>query len=117
AAFLGAANRDVADPRARLATVIRPPQVNRRAALVELSGAHALRLTGEPAALRELHVEDELGNRLVDFHGEPDHRVTLVLPLGRSVFVRHLKGEAQLRATVDKVVELATLRFAARTTT
>ena len=111
-AFLGAANREVADPRARLSVVVRPPLVNPRIALVDLARAHGgLRLVGRPAQLGELYVEDELGNRLLDLHAEPGSAVSVVLPVGRMLYVRGTHGEVTLSPRADSVLAFEDMRF------
>jgi Caspase domain len=112
-AFLGAANREVADPRARLSVVVRPPALNRRAAIVDTAGLRgAFRLVGRGGALGGVFVEDDLGNRIADFHAEPGQRVSVALPSDRKVFVRHRRGEAPVRAPAGATVSLEGLRFA-----
>jgi hypothetical protein len=111
-AFLGAANREVADPRARLSVVVRPPSVNRRAALVDTARLRGtFRLVGR-GDWGEVSIEDELGNRVADFHAEPGHQVALALPSERALFVLHRRGEARLRGAAGAIVRLDELRFA-----
>jgi hypothetical protein len=111
AAFLGAANREVADPRARLSVVIRPPSLNGRAPLIDTTQLRgAVKLTGRAAG--GLYVEDELGNRLADFHSEPGHPVVLLLPSDRALFVHHGRREARLDAAAGATIRLEELRFA-----
>src|SRR5262249_4236809 len=77
-AFLGAANGEASDPRARLSVVVRPPALNRRAVLVDTTRLGAVfRLVGHGSELGQIFVEDELGNRVADFHPEPGHETTL----------------------------------------
>ncbi len=87
-AFLGAANGEVLDARARVAVVLHPPALNGRAPLVDLTGAHGLaRLVGQMASLGALFVEDERGNRLADVHAEPGFDVSVAVPAGQLLFV------------------------------
>jgi len=116
-AFLGAANREVSDPRARLSVVVRPPQMNPRMPLVDLGRARgALRLVGKPALLGEVFVEDELGNRLLDLHAEPGSAVNVVLPVGRILYVRGTLGEVSLSPRADSVLAFEDMRFQKATT-
>jgi hypothetical protein len=110
AAFLGAANREVRDPRARLSVVVHPPALNQRAAVVDIARlSGAFRLEGEAD---QLYVEDELGNRMADLHVEPGHRVSLALPSERALFVSQRRGEARLRAKAGTTVSLDGLQLA-----
>jgi hypothetical protein len=96
AAFLSAANRNVADSRARPVTLLRPPARKPRAPLVELTPTTlAATLRGHPAALGPLYVEDLQGNRICSVHAEHGHQVELFLPAGISLFVRGRRGEAE----------------------
>jgi hypothetical protein len=109
AAFLSAANREVVDPRARLAVVVHPPSINRRAPIVDLARLPgAQQLVGRTGRLGGLYVEDELGNRLVDLHAEPDHILRVSLPAGRTLFLHHGGGEARLPA--DREVRIESVR-------
>ncbi len=117
-AFLGAANREVLDPRARLSVVVRPPLVNPRIALIDLARAHgSMRLVGRPAQLGEVYVEDELGNRLLDLHAEPGSAVSVVLPVGRTLYVRGKHGEVSLSPRADAVLAFEDMRFLPSSTT
>jgi hypothetical protein len=113
AAFLGAANREVADPRAQLAVVVHPPAINRRAPIVDLKEARGqFRLVGRPSRLGRLFIEDERGNRLADVRAEPEFRVSLLLPAVEKLFIRGADGETVLRAAADAIVALDELRLA-----
>jgi hypothetical protein len=117
AAFLGAANREVADPRAQLAVVVHPPAQNRRAPLVNLDEARGqFKLVGRPARLGRLFIEDVRGNRLADLRAEPGFGVRLLLPAGERLFIRNSSGETMVLASADQVVVLDDLRLAAAQT-
>jgi hypothetical protein len=111
-AFLGAANREVADERARLSVVARPPTVNRRAPIVDL---HALRdagrVVGNAGALGWFVIEDDRGNRLADVRAAHGAEVSLTVPADRDLFLRSRDEEAQLRVARGGVVELASLQM------
>jgi hypothetical protein len=104
AAFLGAANRDVRDPRARLQTIVRAPTLNPRAPIVDLNGASGRggHLFGQPSPLGRLGVEDSRGNALVDLTAEPGFEVQLLVPSDESLFVRSARGEAEIRLTAGQ---------------
>jgi hypothetical protein len=64
-AFLTAANRDIANPRARPSIVVRVPALDRRAPIVDLARVEGSgRLVSGGAVTR--NVEDGLDNRLAD---------------------------------------------------
>jgi hypothetical protein len=63
------------------------------------------RLAGHPAVLGAIYIEDERGNRLLDAHAEPGHRVTVILPAGRTLYLRHRRGEAVLPASADELLD------------
>lgn len=98
-AFLGAANGNVTDPRARLVVVAKPPAMDRRAALVDLKTVRRPRLlVGNASVLGSFHVEDDRGNRLADMRAEPGLGVKLVFPSDRTLYLRTRYGEAEIRS-------------------
>jgi Caspase domain len=113
AAFLSAANREVADPRARLKTVVAAPRIAPHAALVDLAVARQVgRLRGQMAALGAVHLEDERGNRLADLRSEPGFSIGLVLPADELIYLRVEGGqEAALRLRPGQVQDVAQLAF------
>lgn len=114
AAFLSAANRNIVDPRARPTTLIRAPQRQPRAPLVDLSAAPGTAaLVGRPSALGLLYVEDARGNRLASFNAEPAHRVRLLVPAGIDLFVRAKTGEAEVQLAAGESLDLDRLVFSA----
>jgi hypothetical protein len=116
-AFLSAANREVADPRAHLAVVTRPPALNPRVPLVDLKALRGgFRLSGRAAVLGSIYIEDELGNRLLDLHAEVNSMVNVVLPAVRRLYVRGRLGEAVIEPRPDTTVAFDEMRFARRTT-
>jgi hypothetical protein len=111
AAFLSAANREVADPRARLDSVIQPPRDQPRAVIIDLRRLSGVgRLQGDLARLGRFYVEDERGRRILDLHAEPGFTVTLALPAGRPLFIRSREGEIEVT-----LAEGNTLRLDGRT--
>jgi hypothetical protein len=111
-AFLAAANREVQDPRARLDVIVRPPTLDRRATLFDLSRAPGTgRLVGGAAKIGAFVVEDMRGNRLTDVNAEPGHDVSIVLPADQTLFIRARRGEAVLRVPAGGRVALESLVF------
>ncbi len=112
-AFLAAANREVSDPRARLTVIAHPPPLDRHAAIFDLSPLRGgATLTGVPAPLGRVSVEDDRGNRILDLNAEAGFRVTLHVPPGH-LYVHASSGEAQVDATPGSTADLGTLTFAA----
>jgi hypothetical protein len=113
-AFLSAAQHDVADARARLSVIARPPAIDRRAPLLVLGPARAQgTLIGAPPRGR-FYIEDALGNRVLDANAERGFRVALTVPSG-PLYLRAQAGEAALDMPDGGRVDLATLAFAAPT--
>ena len=96
-AFLTAANSNVHDPRARPQVVVRSPDGNANAILLDLrSLRHTRWLSGNAAPLGRFHVELDNGERLLDAHVGPDMRIALALPRSSSAFVVSQRGEAKV---------------------
>jgi hypothetical protein len=109
AAFLTAANRSVADPRARLDTVVKPPLANPRAPVIDLNGARGFaHLKGRPASLGAFFIEDDSGARLVDLRAEPGFAVDVLLPATR-IFLRNGAREVELRPRPEEIIAVETL--------
>ena len=104
-AFLSAANRNVADPRARLSVVVRPPGANARTPIVDL-GDLKLRasITDISAKAGHVHFEDQLGNRLADVRVENGAKLTVTLPSSQTVYVRSRLGEAEVTLKPREIV-------------
>ncbi|HEX6277092.1 MAG TPA: caspase family protein, partial [Polyangiaceae bacterium] len=112
AAFLSAANLRVRDARARLEVVVRPPRIDRRAPLFDLSTlkqGFELRGRAEGRWGHGFFVESESGERLVDVYPEQGARLSLHLPLGERLFVVRPDGEIELGARNGEPVALASL--------
>jgi hypothetical protein len=104
-AFLSAANRNVADPRARLSVVVRPPGANARAPIVDLASLKTrASITDIPAKAGHVHFEDHLGNRLADVRVENGAKLALTLPPSRVVYVRSRMGEAEVTLKPSEIV-------------
>lgn len=116
-AFLGAANREVADPRAHLSIIARPPAIDQRAVIIDLAldRAHGT-ILGVPAGgtRRRFTVEDALGNRILDVNVEPGFREALSVPTGR-LFLRSPDGEVTLDIRAGDRLDLSTLRWSQAT--
>jgi Caspase domain len=113
-AFLSAANRGISDPRARLHVVARPPDLDRHTPLVDLSRspeAGTSRLADVPARAGMVDLEDGAGRRLASIRGELGYVADLVLPAGRTIFVRASGGEARFDARAGESVSFDSLRF------
>jgi hypothetical protein len=113
-AFLAAANREVADPRAHLAVMARPPSLDQRAVILDLAGPHPHgTLTGVPGAsvTRRFFVEDALGNRILDVNVERGFREVLSVPVGR-LFLRSNEGEIAIDVKAGDRIDLSPLRWA-----
>lgn len=112
-AFLSAANRGVRDPRARLTVVARPPELDRHAAIVDLSVfpmAGATLLTGIATGGRLMEVEDGMGQRLATVRGEPDFVVDLMVPAGPT-YLRVDQGEARFEGHSGDRIRFDGLKF------
>ena len=112
-AFLTAANRGVTDPRARLHIVARPPEIDRRIALLDLSRLPAdrtARIEGVPARAGYVQIEDGAGRRLVGLRSEPGFVVDLVLPTG-TTYLRSGDKEARIESHPGEIVPFDNLNF------
>jgi hypothetical protein len=104
-AFLSAANRNVADPRARLSVVVRPPGANARVPIVDLTDVKGrASIVDITAKAGHVHFEDQMGNRLADVRVENGARLALMLPSSRVVYVRSSMGEAEVTLKPREIV-------------
>jgi caspase domain-containing protein len=113
-AFMAAANRQVADSRARLAVVVKPPEINRRAPLLSLSDFRQTSLawlSGVPGQYGIIELDDARGRRLATLHGDHTFVADLLVPAGVTVYVRGGRKEASFRASPGQVVPFQRLRF------
>jgi hypothetical protein len=111
AAFVAAANRNVKDVRARPRTLIKPPSLNPRAAIVDLRGMRgAAFLEGRPGTWGAFFVEDERGNRLLDLRADHSANVRLALPTGSTLYLRNARSEATLRPQPNQRLRFEELR-------
>jgi hypothetical protein len=97
-AFLAAANREVADRRALLQTVVTPPSLDAHAAVVDLRPARSVAwLVGRPAFLGSFSVETGRGVRVADLRAEPEHRIELAVPADQTLHLRSSSSEGEVR--------------------
>jgi hypothetical protein len=115
-AFLTAANRGVADPRARLDVVARAPLVDRRVALVNLThfpSATTTRLTGISLPAGLVQIEDGAGRSIASLRPEPGFVADVVVPAGGTIYVHADTREARFAACAGETVAFDGLAFAA----
>jgi hypothetical protein len=115
-AFLGAANDGVRDPRARLSVVARPPDVNRRVTLLDLTRfakGKVARLTGVPGRAGLVRVEEGSGRLIASTHGEVGLATDLIVPAGQTVYVNVGGEEARFESKPGQDVPFGGLAFAA----
>jgi len=114
-AFMAAANRRIGDVRARLAVVVKPPDINRRAPLLSLSdfpqASHAW-LSGVSGQYGIIELDDAHGRRLATLHGDQSFLADLLVPAGVTLYVHGGQQEASFRAKPGEVVSFGRLRFA-----
>jgi hypothetical protein len=108
-AFLGAANRAVDNPRARLAVLIRPPPLNPHAPLSNLANLARLKSIG--GSFGRLSIEDERGNRIADLHLESGFGFSLAVPRHRGLYARTSDGEAFFRVEQGETLSLDQIRW------
>jgi len=114
-AFLTAANREVVDPRARVRSLVQPPAVRARAALIRIGpGAQAGWLVGIPASAGQFYVEDARGNRIVDGRAEIGFTMSVAVPAGETLFVRKDGKDAELFVRAGDRKSFDQLTFQAR---
>ncbi|MCB9555562.1 MAG: caspase family protein [Deltaproteobacteria bacterium] len=104
-AFIAAANRQVADPRAKSRVVAHPPAIDQRAPVIRLDTLRqARRLRGKLATLGRFFIERDNGQRLIEAHLNGPYQSTLVLPATGTLFLRTPKREyviASAAALID----------------
>jgi hypothetical protein len=111
-AFLGAANREVHDARARLSVLVRAPPIHQRAALVDFSDLrNAGRVSASGAELARFWIEDARGVRLADVNREPSSTTQVALPSQTELFLRTPTGEATFSLAPEQVLALSDLHL------
>ena len=114
-AFMAAANRGVDDVRAQLVIVAKPPEVNRRAVLVELLRFPASRvawLARVPGQYGVVEIGDARGRRIATLHGDQAFAADVLLPAGGNLYVRAGEREAMFKPDGGDVVVFEKLSFA-----
>jgi hypothetical protein len=114
-AFMAAANRSVDDARAHLDIVAKPPEVNRRSVLVELSRFPATRLawlSHISGRLGAVEIGDARGRRIATLHGDQEFAADVLLPAGGTLYVRAGGREATFAPGAGEVVAFDRLAFA-----
>jgi hypothetical protein len=112
AAFLAAANRGVADPRAHLTTLVVAPALYPRATIMNTGAARqAGRLQGPARHLGRFQVDDQRGNRLLDLRSEAGFAFDVVVPADEPLLLSNESGEVKLVASADRPTKLAEIAF------
>jgi hypothetical protein len=112
AAFLAAANLQIADPRARPQIVVQPPRLDRRATIVDLAKTEGqLRVTGRASGpwAAPFFVENESGVRLADVFAERDRPIALELPLDEPLYLVRPDGEVPIPPGAGPTLALESL--------
>jgi hypothetical protein len=113
-AFMAAANREIGDTRARLAIIAKPPEINRRSALLSLQdfpSTHLAWLSGVSGQRGIIEVDDFRGRRLATLHGDRDFVADVLLPAGTTLYVRGGQKETSFSAGAGEVVPFESLKF------
>jgi hypothetical protein len=115
-AFMMAANRAVPDARARLSVVAKPPESNRRTALLDLSQfprTGLAWLANLPGVYGLIEVGDARGRHLATLHGDRDSLSDLLVPVGSTLYVRVRSAEARVTPIAGQVLAFDSLSFVA----
>jgi len=112
AAFLTAANREVIDPRARVASIVQAPASGSNEALSRLGARSTLgKLTGIPPTAGHFFIEDRRGNRILDGHAEPGFSISVGVPPDELLFLRNRDEEAELMVKAGAETQFVALAF------
>jgi hypothetical protein len=115
AAFLAAANREVVDPRARVASVVQAPATSAHEALSRLGARATLGwLTDIPPTAGHFFIEDRHGNRILDGHAEPGYSISVGVPPDELLFLRNRDEEAEVLVKGGVETKFGALAFRAR---
>ncbi|MDP1822599.1 MAG: hypothetical protein Q8L48_05135 [Archangium sp.] len=112
AAFLGAANLAIDDPRARVQASVQPPPLDHHRPLIDLAASsykHLLRLPKSFAG--KYHLEDARGVRYVDGNKTGETDVYIALANSPFYFVRTGETEARFVLPKSGTVDLRWLEF------
>jgi hypothetical protein len=113
-AFLSAANRDIDNPSARMTVVARPPEVDRRVALVDMTQFRSeavSRIAEISASAGLIDLEDQAGRRLGSVHAEKGSLADIVVPARSVIYLRTHDGEARVQTVPGDVVAFRDLTF------
>jgi Caspase domain len=111
AAFIAAANRDIADPRAAPRVIVRPPPIDRSAPLVTVDALRdAVFLTGDASAIGHFYLELGNGQRYLDAHLTAG-AARIAMPAHARVFVRTTTHEAAIATGASGSVAIDDLAF------
>lgn len=114
-AFVAAANRTVADPKAVPRVIARPPETDPHSPLVDLSALRqSLWITGDASELGHFHIELDNGQRHADVHRTGS--LTIALPGAGTAFLRTDESEARIELRPGGVVGLGKLAMVERST-
>ncbi len=112
AAFLGAANLAIDDPRARLQAWVRPPPIDHHRPLIDLSTSRYKHLLRLPRSFTgKFHLEDARGVRYVDGNKTGETDVYVALASSPFYFVRTQDKEARFALPASGTVDLRSLVF------
>jgi hypothetical protein len=115
AAFLTAANREVIDPRARVASIVQPPSAGAHEPLSRLGARSTIGwLTGIPPTAGRFFIEDRRGNRILDGHAEPGFSISVGVPPDELLFLRNRDEEAELTVKAGAEAQFGALAFRTR---
>jgi hypothetical protein len=115
AGFLTAANREVIDPRARVASVVQAPAINAHEPLSRLRARAKLGwLSGIPPTAGRFFIEDRRGNRILDGHAEPGYSISVGVPPDELLFLRNREEEAEVTVRAGAEAPFAALAFRTR---
>jgi hypothetical protein len=112
--FVSAANRGVADPRARLAVIVHPPSADQRAPILSYVRPEQGRvLYFRGGASFRYQIEDARGVRLADLRRSPGRPAYVRVPKGTLFVHRGERGEseAQISAQRGGLVDIEALHF------
>jgi hypothetical protein len=115
AGFLTAANREVSDPRARVASIVQAPAISTHEPLSRLRARSRIGwLTDIPPTAGRFFIEDRRGNRILDGHAEPGFSISVGVPPDELLFLRNRDEEAELTVRAGAEAPFSALAFRTR---
>lgn len=112
AAFVEAANQQIADARVRPQVVVQPPRSDRRVPIVDLAALErSVHVSGRArgAWARPLFIETDEGLRLLDSHPEAGAQISYRFSAERPFYIISPDGESAITPTAGQDLDLATL--------